>query len=126
MRKTVYFVAVTLLASFVMTPMQSMAQYSPPDFAALAKKLKPAVVNIGTEKKVKQRRQHHAVYGQPDNERMAGRARADKAPRSNHPAFPEASSSPHRVIAAAQRHAGHRVSSCGDGEVSMRPDTRRR
>jgi len=65
MRKTASLLAVTLLASFVMAPLQAMAKYSPPDFAALAKKLKPAVVNIGTEKKVKQRRQPRQFGGSP-------------------------------------------------------------
>jgi serine protease Do len=63
MRKTVFFLAVTLLAALIMTPLEAMAKYSPPDFVELAKKLKPTVVNIGTEKKAKQRRQQPRQYG---------------------------------------------------------------
>jgi serine protease Do len=46
-----------------MLPLAAHAKYSPPDFVLLAKKLKPTVVNIGTEKKAKQRRQQPRQFG---------------------------------------------------------------
>jgi serine protease Do len=63
MRKTIFVLAVTLLASFITIPRQAIAKYSPPDFVELAKKLKPTVVNIGTEKKAKPRRQQPRQFG---------------------------------------------------------------
>jgi len=58
----------TLLASLMLVFPQgpALAKSGPPDFAELAKKLKPSVVNIGTEKTVKtQRRQPRPFGGSP-------------------------------------------------------------
>lgn len=64
MRIPVFFLAATLLISLTMAPLPVMAKYTPPDFVELAKKLKPTVVNIGTEKKAKQqKRQQTRPFG---------------------------------------------------------------
>lgn len=63
MRTTMYFLAAALFASLTITSTQGFCQYTPPDFVSLAKKLKPAVVNISTEKKPKARRQQPRQFG---------------------------------------------------------------
>lgn len=63
MSRIVFFLAVTLLSTMIAMPRPVMAGYAPPDFVELAKKLKPTVVNIGTEKKAKQRRQQPRQFG---------------------------------------------------------------
>jgi serine protease Do len=57
MRTTIHFIAAALFTSLLCSVLPASAQYVPPDFVQLAKQRKPTVVNISTEKKVKQRRQ---------------------------------------------------------------------
>lgn len=64
MRRAVNFLTAALITSLVCTVSPANARYSPPDFVELAKRLKPTVVNIGTEKKPKvQRRQQLRPFG---------------------------------------------------------------
>jgi serine protease Do len=63
MRKSVCFLAMILLATFITAPLPAAAKYAPPDFVELAKKLKPAVVNIGTSKTVKPQRRLQRPFG---------------------------------------------------------------
>ena len=64
MRKTVYLVIAALFVLFAFTAVPSFAKYAPPDFVELAKRLKPTVVNISTEKKPRQqRRQQLRPFG---------------------------------------------------------------
>lgn len=54
-----FIVSVLVVALFCFSAPAS-AKYAPPDFVELARKLKPTVVNIGTEKKPKQQRRQQA------------------------------------------------------------------
>ncbi len=56
-----------LLAGLLMTLSQepALAKSGPPDFAELATKLKPSVVNIGTEKTIKTQRRQQRPFGSP-------------------------------------------------------------
>lgn len=64
MQRTINFIAITLFITLITAVSPVSAQYSPPNFVELAKKLKPAVVNIGTEKKARQqRRQQIRPFG---------------------------------------------------------------
>lgn len=64
MRKAIIFIAAALLTTLTSSVPSAIAKYSPPDFVELAKRLKPTVVNIGTEKKAKQqRRQQTRPFG---------------------------------------------------------------
>jgi len=49
-----------LFMTLVWSVSPATAKYAPPDFVELAKRLKPTVVNIGTEKKPKQQRRQQA------------------------------------------------------------------
>ena len=55
---------IVVLAAF-MLPSATLAKESAPDFVELAKKLKPTVVNIGTARTVKPRRQFQRPFGNP-------------------------------------------------------------
>jgi len=64
MRRATSFIAAIIITSFACSISPASAKYAPPDFVELAKKLKPTVVNIGTEKKPKvQRRQQLRPFG---------------------------------------------------------------
>lgn len=64
MRRTVFLLVAILIANISLIPSKVSAKYSPPDFVELAKRLKPTVVNISTEKKPKQqRRQQVRPFG---------------------------------------------------------------
>ena len=52
-----------LVLTTLALPVSVLAKESPPDFVALAKKLKPAVVNISTAKTIKPRRQFQRHFG---------------------------------------------------------------
>jgi len=65
MRRSVLLLAAVFLATVLLAPLQAMAKSGPPDFVELAKRLKPSVVNIGTEKKAKPRRQQRQFGGSP-------------------------------------------------------------
>ena len=58
MRRIIYLLAAFITTTFALSPSSALAKYSPPDFVELAKRLKPTVVNIGTEKKPRQQRRH--------------------------------------------------------------------
>lgn len=58
MRSIIYLLAAFFSTTFALSPSMVLAKQSPPDFVVLAKRLKPTVVNIGTEKKPKQQRRH--------------------------------------------------------------------
>ena len=60
MHKTIYFIAAALCTTLACSVSPASAKYSPPDFVELAKRLKPTVVNIGTEKKAKQQKRQQA------------------------------------------------------------------
>ncbi len=64
MRISSYLFVTALSMTLVCPVSPASAKYSPPDFVEMAKRLKPTVVNIGTEKKAKQqRRQQLRPYG---------------------------------------------------------------
>lgn len=64
MRLTVLLIVAAVFAGLILSGSPASAQYFPPDFVQLAKQLKPAVVNISTEKKPKQqRRQQLRPFG---------------------------------------------------------------
>lgn len=54
MRRTIYLFIAVVMVTFVFSTSPTTAKCSPPDFVQLAKRLKPTVVNIGTEKNPKQ------------------------------------------------------------------------
>jgi len=56
MRLPSYLFVTALSMTLVWSVSPASAKYSPPDFVEMAKRLKPTVVNIGTEKKAKQQR----------------------------------------------------------------------
>ncbi len=60
MRKNIMFIVAALFTSLTCSTPPAIAKYSPPNFVELAKKLKPTVVNIGTERKPKQQRRQQA------------------------------------------------------------------
>lgn len=60
MRRTSNLLIAALITSFALTPQPAAAKQSPADFVELAKRLKPTVVNIGTEKKPRQQRRQQA------------------------------------------------------------------
>ena len=60
MYKIINPIAATLCIILACSVSPAIAKYSPPDFVELAKKLKPTVVNIGTEKKPRQQRRQQA------------------------------------------------------------------
>lgn len=51
MRRISYLIFTVLFTAFALSPSPAAAKQSPPDFVELARRLKPTVVNIGTEKK---------------------------------------------------------------------------
>jgi serine protease Do len=64
MRRTINFIAAVLFTTLACSASPASAKYAPPDFVELAKRLKPTVVNIGTEKKPKlQKRQQMRPFG---------------------------------------------------------------
>ena len=63
MRKFIFILTALFTLQLTLPTRDAQAKYSPPDFVELAKKLKPAVVNISTEKKAKQRRQQLRPFG---------------------------------------------------------------
>ena len=64
MRIVISFIAAALFTALACSASPASAKSSPPDFVELAKRLKPTVVNIGTEKKPKpQRRQQMRPFG---------------------------------------------------------------
>lgn len=60
MRRTSKLLIAALITSFALSPQTVAAKQSPADFVELAKRLKPTVVNIGTEKKPRQQRRQQA------------------------------------------------------------------
>lgn len=64
MRRTSYLLIAALITLFALSPQPVAAKQSPADFVELARRLKPTVVNIGTEKKPKQqKRQQLRPFG---------------------------------------------------------------
>jgi len=64
MRRTINFIAAVLITFLACSVSPAFAKYAPPDFVEMAKRLKPTVVNIGTEKKPKQqKRQQLRPFG---------------------------------------------------------------
>jgi serine protease Do len=86
MRKAVLLLTAVFLATVLCAPLPAAAKYSPPDFVSLAKSLKPTVVNIGTEKKAKQRRQPrpygNAPFGSDPFQDFFDRFFEDQMPQS--------------------------------------------
>lgn len=64
-QRTGSILILTLLTCFVLSLAQgsALAKSGPPDFVELAKKLKPTVVNIGTEKTIKPQRRLQRPFG---------------------------------------------------------------
>lgn len=60
MRIFINIFVTALFMTLVWSVSPATAKYAPPDFVELAKRLKPTVVNIGTEKKPKQQRRQQA------------------------------------------------------------------